>query len=516
MRVFKATLAVMMAAWAMPAAAAWFEVRTDHFTVYSDGEEGATRAFAAKLERFDQGMRKLRGLYDGELQRANPLTVYVVTGISQVQKLCGGAAGKASGSCKSTAGFYTGSISGARAFTPRYSDGNPDAALTILFHEYGHHIMMANSGAAFPAWFTEGYAEFSSTARFDRKGKIGFGVIAYHRAYGLTSGGDMPITDLLTSTTSELKTPERLDLFYGRAWLLTHFLTFEPSRAGQLETYLTLINQGRPGLDAAKEAFGDLEALDRDLDKYMRKSLSFFELPVAEIPPQSLKSRRLEPGEQAMMPVRLRSERGVDNAEAATLVIEARQLAAPFQKDPGAQLVLAEAELDADNPQLAEAAADRVLAADPNNYKALLFKGRALMTIADHAGSREEGTWRRIRALFVKANGLRNNGAEALWLFYRSYWAQGIAATPNAIAALERASALAPQDGQVRFALAGEYLRASKLPEARLALASLAYDPHAKPGNIAAKLIEAIDAKDMKRVNALMSGSDDAEFKDAE
>ena len=498
-------LALLVAA--QPLSAAWLEARTDHFIVYSEGNEASTIAFAAKLERFDQGMRKLRGLSDGELERANPLSVYVVSNISNVQKLCGGVVARPSAktNCKTIAGFYTGRVSGALAFTPRSAGGDPDDALVILFHEYGHHIMLVNSAAAYPAWFTEGFAEFNSTAKPDKKGKVGFGLIARHRAYGLLLGKDIPIEKLLVGTTSDFKGGAELDVFYGRSWLLTHYLAFEPTRAGQLEKYLIAVNRGERGLDAARAAFGDLATLDRDLDRYMIKPMRYIELPVADVPNTAIKLRALSPGENALMPVRLQSDRGVDEEGAAALVIEARRLAAPFATDPGAQLALAEAELDAGNFAASEAAADRALVAAPDNYKALLFKGKALMALAQQNKTSEEGSWRRIRSFFMKANRLNNNGAEALWLFYRSFREQGLPPTPNAIAALERASALAPQDKQVRFALANEYLRSDRLAEARSVLVVMAYDPHAAPDNFPARIIKAIDSKDPSVLKALMS-----------
>ena len=51
-------------------------------------------------------------------------------------------------------------------------------------------------------------------------------------------------------------------------WRPAHYLAFEPSRRGQASKYIDLIQKGVPALDAAKQAFGDLKQLEKDLERY--------------------------------------------------------------------------------------------------------------------------------------------------------------------------------------------------------------------------------------------------------
>ena len=70
---------------------------------------------------------------------------------------------------------------------------------------------------------------------------------------------------------------------YGRGWLLVHYLTFEKSRAGQLERYVDMMSKGTPPLAAAQSAFGDLKQLDRELNSYLnRKMLAYLRLPASK------------------------------------------------------------------------------------------------------------------------------------------------------------------------------------------------------------------------------------------
>ncbi|MBA3676881.1 MAG: hypothetical protein H0W74_05690 [Sphingosinicella sp.] len=215
--------------WASGAQAEWLEASTDHFMIYSEQKEPALREFATRLERYDKAMRNIQRVADQTLGAADRLTVYAVRDLATVQKLFGEGA---SNRGYSIAGFYMPRATGSVAITPRRtgpaSKFDMDAEI-VLLHEYAHHFMMTNFTGAFPAWFIEGFAEFYSTAKFDENGGVGIGTPALHRAYGLVLGDPIPIQRLVTHSSRDLS-PEQREALYGRGWLLTHFLTFEPAR----------------------------------------------------------------------------------------------------------------------------------------------------------------------------------------------------------------------------------------------------------------------------------------------
>jgi tetratricopeptide (TPR) repeat protein len=415
----------------------------------------------------------------------------VVDDVDAVQKLYGKGE-------RNVAGFYMGSATGSVAYTPRSSFDSGEYGMTeqvVLFHEYAHHFMLGNYGAAFPAWLIEGYAEFHSTARDERDGSVGIGIPAFHRAYGLMGGPSLSIEKLLTVSGSDLK-PGEADTFYGRGWLLIHYLSFERSRGGQLDTYLKELNNGTPSLEAAKKAFGDLKKLQGDLNAYLRRPSFTYEkiLPSAiKIGPVAV--RELSPGEEAVMGVRMRSKRGVDRAEATKLVPLARKAAAAYPDVAFAQVTLAEAEYDAGNYKEAEAAADRAIAADPKSVEGLIYKGRARMALADAEKVRDPKVWAEIRKFFRLANSIDAEDPEPLMLFYTSFLAAGMEPTKNAAAGLAYALALAPQDDSLRWMAGQQHLRDGKAPEARAALAPLAFDPHGgESAKWAGKIIAKLDS----------------------
>jgi tetratricopeptide (TPR) repeat protein len=254
--------------------------------------------------------------------------------------------------------------------------------------------MMHNFPGAYPAWFIEGFAEFNSTARFEKNGTVGVGTPAGHRARGLVHGPKLAIEELV-STPDNRRRPDEREAVYGRGWLLTHYLTFEPSRAGQLSHYLRKVGSGTPSLDAAKQAFGDLKLLDKEMESYLRRPrLSYLPVPPEKLPIGQISVRAVSPGEDAVMELKMRSRRGVNRAQALELLPLMRKAAAPFASDPSVQATLAEAEYDAGNYAEAEAAADRAIAVNPRHVDALLYKGRAKMAVATAAKSTDPAAWR--------------------------------------------------------------------------------------------------------------------------
>jgi hypothetical protein len=141
----------------------------------------------------------------------------------------------------------------------------------------------------------------------------------------------------------------------------------------------------------------------------------------------------LRAGEAAVMPTRIRSARGVDSKTAPEIAAQARAVAAQYPDDPFVERELAEAEFDEHNYAASEQAADRALSADPKLAKALIYKGRAEMMLAD---SSPKADWEAIRRNFLAANKLDTEDPEPLLLYYESFGKSGRRPTPNAIAGI--------------------------------------------------------------------------------
>lgn len=478
-----------------PARAEWREARTKHFILYGSMSEAGMRAMATRLEQFDSVLRYFYRQPEVEGQESNPVTVYAVPTAQAVQRLYGKGG-------DNIAGFYEPRVSGSVAFTPIRGDNDGPNTLqpqTVLFHEYAHHFLLGNSTVAYPAWFSEGFSEFVSTARFDRDGVM-VGVAAQHRAYGLFDGSKLPIETLFDSSRRKLSSQE-LDQVYGRGWLLTHYTMFDKDQRAKFGRYLGLLNTGTPSIAAGDQAFGSLKQLDRELDKYLRQSkipgmlIRFERLPKAEVA-----VRVLTPGEQALIGYRMQSDRGVNRTSGAEIYKRAASIGAAYPQDAVAQGWFAEMAYDAGEDAVAEAATDRALAVDAKSQQALLYKGLIHLRRAEAAPNKDAKMWEEARGWIVKANRADPNAAEPLAVFYRSFAMAGEKPRKSAVLGLARAFQLVPQDKGLRFTLAAQEIGDNEVDMAKVLLRPLAFDPHMPADNPAAQLLALLEKGDRQEV----------------
>lgn len=490
-------LLIASLAFAWPANAAWHEAKTRHFIIYADDDPNELRAYATKLEQFDQAVRMARKMADPPLTDAGRLTIYAFKDIRAMHRVLN--------SGGRFYGIYVARASGAYAFVARNKPRGPGEVTSdnVFFHEYAHHLMLQGLSAYYPPWLVEGFAELLSTAVIDQ-GSVTFGSAADHRSAGVYAPDKYLTLSAMVGDSFRRLTSWQWELLYSRGWLLTHYLTFEPSRAGQLDRYVEGIRSGLSPADSAKAAFGDLLKLDRELDRYARRKTltgTVYQIDPAKI--GRIDIRPLSEAESAILPVRMQSDLGVTAATAGRVAGQARRIARRFPGDAIVQTSLAEAEFDADNFPAAIAAADRALAIDPSNVHALIYKGRALMRLAKANPSGAD--WNSIRSLFVRANQIDPENPEPLMLFYQTYKEQGAAPTPSAIKGILYALVLVPQDDELRLLAVRQLLMDSRIREAREAFAPLAFNPHDREfHDTAEEILAAIDSSDRAKALALI------------
>lgn len=483
--------ALVMGITAQPALADWRVAETNHFVVYANTSETALRRYAERLEKFDKALRSARGVPEMPLSKAGRVTVYFVGSQDRVASLAGSS---------DIAGFYLPRAGDSVAFVPGDMANDGPASLNsqqVLQHEYTHHFMFTSwPNAAFPSWVAEGWAEFHATATFDREGSIMFGAAPGYRAYGLLTGNPLPIQQILAGAAGKLR-PDQQDALYGRGWALVHYLSFEPSRTGQLDAYLKAITNERKSPEAAAAVFGDLGALHKELERFLAKPrISGFRVRAdkLEIPPVTV--RALSPGHAAMMPVIVRSRAGVSEKSAPGVYADAKRIAAGYPADPAVQRALAEAAYDAKDYAAALAAADRAIAADPQFVEAHCYRAMALMAIAEDAKDEKAESWNEIRHTIARANRLDTEDPRPLMLYYRSFAERSQMPPKIARDGLIHAYQLAPQDRSLRLQVAAMLISDGEPDIARSMLLALTYDPHASGmGEAASKLIDTIDAQ---------------------
>ena len=496
MRYFLITGAIVAVLAATPAAAAWHKASTAHFIIYADESPDKLRAFATRLEKFDKAVRQVRGMGDPKVGDGNRLTVFVVADVKAVHKL----AITMTNLTPNLAGFYQGGAEGSIAVVPKRSGDSDRSDLddqSTFFHEYAHHLMYFDVSEPVPLWYSEGFAEFMSTATFGKDGSVTLGRAALGRANAVDDSRTFPLEKMLAANYDRL-TEAEWESLYARSWLLTHYLTFEPTRKGQIQRYLKDIGTGKNALIAAQGAFGDFTILDRNLRGYLGRSrMAALKVAAQALAVGAVAVEPLSAGAAEIMPSRMSLKAGVAKTDEPALAQQIRAVAAKHPADPLVQVTLAEAENKAANYVAAEAAADRALAASPQSVDAMIFKGRAILGQAP-LGEKAK-SFADARSWFSRANKIDSEDPEPLMLFHETYNRDSGRPTTNAIAALHYASDLAPQDTGLRMQSAYQYLRDGKLAEARKALVPIAVDPHgqgaAKSAQAAIARIDAGDAK---------------------
>jgi tetratricopeptide (TPR) repeat protein len=474
-------------AFAVPqsASAEWREVETAHFRIISESDPAAVEELAARLESYDKLMRMANGIAED-----NPVKVriYEVAGTGEIEKAL-------DLHNSGVAGFYDSNSLGAFAVTPRKvrGGGRYFTPLLVLQHEYAHHFMLQYFPAIYPSWYVEGFAELIGSSKTLDDGRIGYGMPALHRGNEINAYW-VPLQELLTREKVVY-----VDT-YAQGWALTHFLTFDKKRSGQLRQYLAALGRGK-SLDQAAAAFGDLEDLNREARRYVTAgSFEYRPVKVEIARPVVQRSRVLSAGEAALIPetiayrdsdlsaIRKDSDRKDELGDRQRNLAKIREKAGQFANDPFALQLLSEVEFSLDNFQQSEAAVDRLLALRPSDRDGMVRKSILMSRRAGTiAGPDRTEEVKKARALAVRANRADPNDPDPLLAFYQSYNLTGERPTKAAIDGLMQAVSLLPRNSEVRQLLVDQLARDRRYDEAMGWLMPVANSPHKSPRREAAR-----------------------------
>ncbi|MFM5907917.1 MAG: hypothetical protein ACKOPO_10090, partial [Novosphingobium sp.] len=456
-----------------------------------------TIAFAERLERFDNALRVLQNMpADKPVPDVNKVVVYRYGDTRTIGQLAGS---------MGVAGFYIPRPAYPVAFTPAREYVNPGSKTrvderikmkpeTVLFHEYTHHFMLNTFPTTYPSWYIEGFAEANSTIDLRPNGSFLVGLPANHRSIELFNMQQLHVAKLLDPNFKYADFQDAVQK-YSVGWLLTHYLTFAKSRPGQLKTYLKLLADGKPGLDAAKEAFGDLDKLNGELVKYKSTNLPAAEVIPPNYQPPKVTIQLVEPAFAAKMIDRVQVSRGITRAKARSMSPGLSQTAAAAPANLQLQLLAAEAALDAQDFPAATVAAERAMKIDSKSPDAMIFRARALTEAKEGPADR----FKVARILLAKARNLDKADPRPLIEYYMSYRRAPERPIPEAAAfALDDAYDMARHDHNFRLVLTRQLLEENRPKPAAQVLAPLAYsfDGRDQERNYAGKAMTRLLAND--------------------
>ncbi|MBM0169072.1 DUF1570 domain-containing protein [Altererythrobacter sp. C41] len=478
--ILKAAAAFIAVLVSGPAHAEWLEATSPHFTVVGDMSERELRERTVALEQYDAMLR-----YVLNAEEAVPVTVFIVSGLGAVQDALGSGA-------RNAAGFYSATAQGANAVVPERlgyyrEDFNPRV---VLFHEYAHHMLLTNVEIFMPGWAQEGLAEMFATAKIEDDGGVVIGDKNDSRADEMFGAHRWSVERMLLSDFEPPKNPYDNIEKYSRGWALAHYLWMSGERPNQYGEFIAELNRTVDPVASGKKVFGDLDRLDSELDRYIRMhkyKLARFG-PELIGKPAEVAIRRLSEGEAAMLDYRMTSTLGVTGETAGPLAAKARPVAARFPDSVPVQTWLAEIEYDAKNYDAAAAAADRVLAMDPQSLFAMVYKGRVAMQRA--LAAQEPALAKEARRWFLKANRIDPDHALPFMLYYDSFGAMGQTPPSDAVTGLYRAVTLVPQDTTLRIRAAVALLREGDVESARRIIAPAAFAAESLGENSALQLVK--------------------------
>jgi hypothetical protein len=463
------------------AQAAWKEATTRHFRIYSQGSEKALSEFAIKVERFDTMLRTRFNVPDTD--QPQRLTIFMLPTPDAVVKSFDGGTNN-----RYVKGYYSRRDTGSIAVVHR-QDFDVKGALdadAVLFHEYAHHFMLSYFPVAYPAWYIEGFAEFFSTVDFTSAGNAKTGLPAYFRADALVNGPSLPAERLFAVTGGELKPVER-DVFYGRSWLITHYLDRSEARKGQMSAYLREINSGKSSLEAARLAFGDLEIFDKELNKYLVGRFTYATNKNPTPAPTDLDVKTLSESLSELVPLRLKSMRGIRDDKAAGFVQELRAYTAKYPGEAEGWYMLANAHASAKQDREASVAVEAALTLSPTLSRALLLKAEIAVRRVRDNNAATPAEWKAARGLIVKANRANVNDPMPLLRYYESWAAEGVEPNPVAYDGIRRAFEMVPEATNMRMAYAFSLAKQKKYDDAIKLVEPVAFAPHESRDSIAAR-----------------------------
>ena len=446
----------------------WLEVVTPNFVIKSRLNEKKTLALAQNLELFRQVVLVL--MNGGQLASPVPTRIFVVNNASDFREL-----GMSRSHAADTAGFFTPSM---RDNYVVLRDAGRADSRDIIQHEYVHFMMRNQTRVRYSKWFDEGMAEYLGTVQL-RDGKVHIGRASEIALNSIAYNPWLPLSKVVDPERYEKWTDEDQAMFYAEAWALVHYLHTSRRKDGKLTAdlgrYLELLEAGRSGRGAFEEGFGiGLKRLDRELRNYLgRGRLTILAIPREVFPNESFEPfvRKLPRGEIALalgqLALHLGSwhygERSYDRAaEYFRVALAEDENLAQAHAGLG-DLLKFRGEFEQVRPHY-----ERAVALAPEDAYCQLDFAEYWFDLAEATESPEErhSYLERARQQFVRSWKL-DDGIPETYAVYAKTFLSGERRPEKAVEMLERAEALLPSNLSIRLLLAGAYLSAERLTEAR-------------------------------------------------
>ena len=271
----------------------WVEVDSSHFSVATDGGEKRARDVA---QRFEQMRMAFGAIFKKVSVDTAPLQIIAFRNGKELRQFAPLYGGKPI----EVAGFFLGN---AGRGDPGANEERQYIALDLsqedswgtVFHEYAHLLINSNFPPS-PVWFDEGFAEYCSSLKVDKK-EIAIGLVKPELPELLSQNRWLHIVDLFSvSHDSQIyNRDDRRSVFYAQSWLTVHFFMTK-NMLKQMSFYIQMTeDQHVPVPEAIRRSFGmEPDALGKMIENYFRGGATHFTAPVPPgLPPVQFTSHPL-------------------------------------------------------------------------------------------------------------------------------------------------------------------------------------------------------------------------------
>lgn len=461
--------AVVALLTAAPANAEWVEVNSTNFRFFSEDEPTEVVERVENLEKLDKIVRTVTG----NKQAPSPLrvTAYELGTIDDVQRSAFGVSGAAA--------YYTTSEEGAHLVTFHRpikvaAGGRMKRTYNIqdevTQHEYLHHMMFQYFPSNYPTFYPEGFAEYYGTIQFQDDDVIVVGHAPFGRLEAMRNW--LHVRDMLTAKS--YADVSNLGGLYAQGWLLTHMAAARPEIGMKLRKYLLDVSKGVPYEEAAIDAFGDLDAFNRELRGY-KDDVTALTIKLEGIDPGPVAVRKLSPTEEALVEVELALRSTIRYSEQADLASKVRSVTGAVPADEYGAGLLALTEYLAGNADAARDAANRAIDLNPKTRRGNMVLGMLDTDELEKRGDASPEEWDAARSHFETVIDIDDTNTRNLIEYYDSFAKQGIVASGKGQNALMRAFQLMPRNDNLRKKVARDFEQRGMIEDAIFIISPAAF-----------------------------------------
>jgi FimV-like protein len=240
----------------------WISVQSKNFRLIGNGNEKQIRQVAIRLEQFREVFSRL--FPSAVLSTPVPTTVVVFKSDNSYRPFKPNA---------TTLGYFQ-SGEDVNYITLTTETQTAQDPFNVIFHEYTH-LMVNNTLGKVPTWFSEGLAEYYSTASISDDQKVVLGRPIGSHVYLLRQKKMLPLRTLfqVDHKSPHYNERDKQTIFYAQSWALVHFLILGNGgqRVEQMSKFLQLTAANVPMEEAFQKAFNTtFESLEGMLRNYIQ------------------------------------------------------------------------------------------------------------------------------------------------------------------------------------------------------------------------------------------------------